>query len=51
MLILVAAIPDRLTYRISVPVGHAVQSARLPLVASALALLTGVAIARLTGSA
>ena len=50
LLMLVAAIPAHVTYRISVPAGNAFGTARLPLVASALALLSGVAIAFLTGS-
>ena len=44
VLMLVAALPDGLTYRVSVPVGRAVGAARFPLVASALALSVGVVI-------
>ena len=51
VLMLVAELPDQLTYRISVPAGRAVGAARAPLAASALALILGVALVLLTGKA
>ena len=51
VLMLVAALPDQLTYRISAPAGRAVGAARAPLAASALALILGVALVLLTGKA
>jgi hypothetical protein len=51
VLMLIAALPDRVTYRISVPAGRAVGAARAPLMASALALILGVILVLLTGNA
>ena len=51
VLMLIAALPDRVTYRISVPAGRAVGAARAPLMASALAIILGVVLALLTGNA
>jgi hypothetical protein len=50
VLLLIAALPNGLTYRISVPAGRAVGTARAPLAASAVALILGVAIVLLTGN-
>ena len=49
VLMLIAALPDGLTYRISVPAGRAVGTARAPLAASAVALMLGVVIVLLMG--
>jgi hypothetical protein len=46
---LIAALPDQLTYRVSAPAGRAVGTVRAPLAASAVALMLGVAIVVLMG--
>jgi hypothetical protein len=51
LLVIVAAIPNQVTYRISMPVGRTVGAARLPLVASAFALTIGVAVSLLMSRA
>lgn len=51
VLVLVAAIPNQLTYRVSVPVGRTMGAARLPLIASAFALTIGVAVSLLMSNA
>ena len=51
VLVLVAALPNQLTYRISMPVGRTIGAARLPLVASAFALTIGVVVSLLMSNA
>ena len=51
VLVLVAAIPNQLTYRVSIPVGRTMGAARLPLIASAFALTIGVAVSLLMSNA
>jgi hypothetical protein len=51
LLVIVAAIPNQVTYRISMPVGRTIGAARLPLVASAFALTIGVAVSLLMSHA
>jgi len=50
LFVLVAAVPNNVTYRISMPVGRALGAARAPLVTCALALSIGVAISLLMRS-
>ena len=50
-LVIVAALPNQMTYRISVPVGRTIGAARLPLVASSFALTIGVAVSLLMSRA
>lgn len=51
VLVLVAALPNQVTYRISMPVGRTIGAARLPLVASAFGLTLGVAVSVLMSHA
>lgn len=44
VLVIVALLPNQLTYRVSMPVGRTISAARLPLLASAFAVTIGVAV-------
>ena len=51
VLVTVAALPNHVTYGISLHVGRTIGAVRLPLVASALALTIGVAVSLLVSHA
>ena len=51
VLVILAALPNELTYRISLPVGHAISVARVPLVTAAVALTIGVVASLLLSNA